>query len=106
MLFDAQVFPVQCDVKDPASVEAAVSKSIEEFGQLPNIVINNAAGNFISPTEYLSHKAWRSIIDIVLYGTINVTMDIGKRLITAKQGIDHSASISVVHCWPSLSTVS
>ena len=83
--FPLQVFPVQCDVRDPASVEQAVSKSVDEFGKLPSIVINNAAGNILSPTEHLSANAWRSVLDIVLSGSINVTMDIGKRLIAAKQ---------------------
>jgi len=49
-------------------------------------VINNAAGNFISPSEKLSPNAWRTITDIVLNGTAYVTLDIGKRLIKAEKG--------------------
>ena len=48
---------------------------------MPQIVINNAAGNFINKSENLSENAWNSIIDIVLKGTINVTSVFGKRLI-------------------------
>jgi 2,4-dienoyl-CoA reductase len=62
-----------------------VSECSEKF-HLPDIVINNAAGNFICPSERLSPNAWKTVIDIVLNGTANVTLDIGKRLITAKQG--------------------
>jgi len=62
-----------------------VSECIDKF-ELPNIIINNAAGNFISPTERLSPNAWKTIVDIVLNGTANVTLDVGKRLITSKQG--------------------
>ena len=49
--------------------------------QFPQIVINNAAGNFINKSENLSENAWNSVIDIVLKGTINVTSEFGKRLI-------------------------
>ncbi|UYV60367.1 DECR1 [Cordylochernes scorpioides] len=80
-----KVVPIQCDVRDPLSVTAAVDQCQQELG-LPSIVINNAAGNFISPLERLSPRAWTTIIDIVLNGTAFVTMDIGKRLIEAKQG--------------------
>jgi len=62
-----------------------LSECLEKLG-LPNIVINNAAGNFVSPTERLSTNAWKRVIDIVLNGTANVTLDIGKRLIAAGQG--------------------
>ena len=74
---------MKCDVRDPNAVRDAVSECIDRLGQLPTIVINNAAGNFVSPTERLSVNAWRTIIDIVLMGTVNVTMDVGKRLIAA-----------------------
>jgi len=77
------VLAVKCDVRDPHSVRDAVSQCIDTLGQLPTIVINNAAGNFICPSERLSVNAWKTVIDIVLMGTINVTMDVGKRLITA-----------------------
>lgn len=53
---------------------------------LYQIVINNAAGNFISPTERLSPNAWKTITDIVLNGTAFVTLEIGKQLIKAQKG--------------------
>lgn len=80
-----KVLPVQMDVRDPKSVKAGVDLTVETVG-LPNIIINNAAGNFISPFERLSNNAFRTIVDIVLNGTANVTLDIGKRLIKANQG--------------------
>lgn len=54
---------------------------------LPDIIINNAAGNFVSPFERLSANAWKTVIDIVLNGTAYVTLDIGKRLIKAQRGL-------------------
>jgi 2,4-dienoyl-CoA reductase len=60
-------------------------------GALPDIIVNNAAGNFISPTERLSSNAFRTIIDIVLNGTANVTLEFGKRLIKANQSANFLA---------------
>jgi 2,4-dienoyl-CoA reductase len=80
-----RVLAVQLDVRDPTSVKQAVDICQNEFG-VPNIVINNAAGNFVAPTERLSSNAWKTVIDIVLNGSANVTIDIGKRLIQAGKG--------------------
>ncbi|KAM7312020.1 2,4-dienoyl-CoA reductase [(3E)-enoyl-CoA-producing], mitochondrial isoform X1 [Ixodes scapularis] len=85
-----KILPVAADVRDPEAVAAAVDRCEKELG-LPDIVVNNAAGNFISPTERLSANAWRTIVDIVLNGTAIVTLDIGKRLIKAKKGANFLA---------------
>ncbi|XP_023335095.1 2,4-dienoyl-CoA reductase, mitochondrial [Eurytemora carolleeae] len=79
------VLPVQLDIRDPLAVKAAVDKIESELG-LPNVVIHNAAGNFISPTERLSANAFQTIIDIVLKGTAFLTLDVGKRMIAQKTG--------------------
>lgn len=60
---------------------------VEEQLGLPNVVVNNAAGNFVSPTERLSPNAFKTIIDIVLNGTVNTTLDVGKRMISKNQGL-------------------
>jgi len=80
-----EVLPLQCDIRDPAAVEAALQGLEERFG-LPDIIINNAAGNFVSPSERLSPNAWRTVVDIVLNGTANVTLAAGRRLIAAGKG--------------------
>jgi NAD(P)-dependent dehydrogenase (short-subunit alcohol dehydrogenase family) len=70
-----------CDVRDKASVDAM----IEEFwkdGPL-DVLVNNAAGNFISRTEDLSIGAFEAVIGIVLMGTIHCTMACGKRWLEA-----------------------
>lgn len=67
---------VTCDVRDILSVEAMVAKIVEECGHL-DILVNNAAGNFISPTEFLSAKGFDVIVDIVLKGTFYVTHTVG-----------------------------
>jgi len=80
----AKVLPVQCDVRKPEEVDEVLKKTLEKFGQV-NGLLNNAAGNFISPTERLSPNAFSTIIDIVLKGTANCTMALGKYWIKEKQ---------------------
>ncbi|KGL80760.1 hypothetical protein N309_01135, partial [Tinamus guttatus] len=80
-----KVYAIQCDVRDPVSVKNTVAELIQ-LGGPPNIVINNAAGNFICPSERLSTNAWKTITDIVLNGTAFVTLEIGKELIKAQKG--------------------
>ena len=71
------VLPVQCDIRHYNEVELMVKKTIEVFGKVDGL-LNNAAGNFISPTERLSANAFDTIIDIVLKGTKNCTLAFGK----------------------------
>ncbi|XP_005362391.1 2,4-dienoyl-CoA reductase, mitochondrial [Microtus ochrogaster] len=80
-----KVHAIRCDVRDPEMVRNTVLELIQVAG-LPDVVINNAAGNFISPTERLSPNAWKAITDIVLNGTAYVTLEIGKQLIKAQKG--------------------
>jgi len=78
------VLPVQCDVTDYSSVENLLKTSIDKFGKV-DVLLNNAAGNFISPTERLSNRAFDIIINIVLKGTYNCTLAFGKHWIKEKQ---------------------
>jgi len=81
---NSKVLPVQCDVRKPEEVDEVLKITLETFGQV-NGLLNNAAGNFISPTERLSPNAFSTIIDIVLKGTANCTMAVGKHWIKEKQ---------------------
>ncbi|KAI6652090.1 2,4-dienoyl-CoA reductase, mitochondrial-like [Oopsacas minuta] len=78
-----EVIPLELDVKDPSSVKNVADFMESELKQLPDIIINNAAGNFISPTEYLSPNAFKTVVDIVLMGTVYVVLEFGKRLIAS-----------------------
>uniref|UniRef100_T1IZ85 2,4-dienoyl-CoA reductase, mitochondrial n=1 Tax=Strigamia maritima TaxID=126957 RepID=T1IZ85_STRMM len=80
-----EVIPIVVDVRDPIAVAKAVDVCENKLG-IPNIIINNAAGNFVCPTEMLSPNAWKTVVDIVLNGTAYVTLEIGKRLIKAGKG--------------------
>jgi NAD(P)-dependent dehydrogenase (short-subunit alcohol dehydrogenase family) len=79
-----KVIPVVCDVREIEQVEAMWAKCIAAFGQIHG-VLNNAAGNFISPTERLSANAFNTVLDIVLKGTSQVTLTAGKHWIAEKQ---------------------
>ena len=76
-------FAVACDVRIYEQVENMLQATISKFGQV-DILLNNAAGNFISPTERLSHRAFDTVVDIVLKGTKNCTLSIGKYWIDNK----------------------
>ena len=72
-----KVLAIACDVRAPEQVNDMVSQTVDEFGKI-DILLNNAAGNFISPTEDLSPNAFKTIVDIVLNGTFNCTQAAGK----------------------------
>ncbi|WP_448701100.1 SDR family oxidoreductase [Mucilaginibacter sp. AW1-3] len=78
-----KVLAVQCDVRNYDEVEAMLHQSVEKFGQV-DALLNNAAGNFISPTERLSANAFSTIIDIVLKGSVNCSLALGKYWIDKK----------------------
>ena len=80
-----EVLPLACDVRSYEQIEGVITKSIDRFGSIQGLV-NNAAGNFISPTERLSTKAFDAVIDIVLKGTTNWTLAIGKNWIETNTG--------------------
>ncbi len=79
-----EVLPVACDVRDSDQVGELLKASLDRFGQV-DALLNNAAGNFISPTERLSANAFSTIIDIVLKGTANCTLVFGKHWIKRGQ---------------------
>ncbi len=79
-----KVLPVACDVRNYSEIENMLAETIKTFGRVDGL-LNNAAGNFISPTERLSHKAFDVIVDIVLRGTYNCTLALGKDWIAKEQ---------------------
>ena len=79
-----EVLPLTCDIRDIRQVEKMYGEAVLHFGKI-DAVLNNAAGNFISPTERLSANAFNTVLDIVLKGTSNVTLTVGKDWIAKKQ---------------------
>ena len=82
--YSSEVFPIACDVRKIDEVEKVIEESYNKFGKV-DCLVNNAAGNFISPTERLSTRAFDAVIDIVLKGTINFTLTLGKKWIKEKK---------------------
>jgi len=81
--YTGEVFPITGDVRDHKDVKNVIDKSLEKFGKVDGL-LNNAAGNFISPTERLTPKAFDVVVDIVLKGTYNFSLLLGKHWIEKK----------------------
>lgn len=79
-----RVLAVPCDVRKYEEIEHVIKSAEDKFGSI-NAVVNNAAGNFISPTERLSHRAFDIVVDIVLKGTYYTSLAAGKNWIAKKQ---------------------
>ncbi|GAC1396247.1 MAG: SDR family oxidoreductase [Thermoanaerobaculia bacterium] len=73
------------DVRDAAAVEAMAARVETDHGKI-DFLVNNAAGNFIVPSDQLTTNGWNSVIGIVLNGTFYCTSAVGKRMIEKKTG--------------------
>lgn len=78
-----KILALSCDVRNYEEVENMLQQSIAYFGKV-DVLVNNAAGNFISPTERLSNRAFDTVVDIVLKGSYNCTLALGKYWIAEK----------------------
>jgi len=67
-----RAFGLSCDVRDAARVEAVVAEVVARAGGI-DVLVNNAAGNFVVPSERLSPNGFKAVVDIVLLGTFNCT---------------------------------
>jgi len=90
--------PIQCDVRNYEEVENMLAEVLKAFGKV-DVLLNNAAGNFISPTERLSANAFDTIIDIVLKGSKNCTLAFGKHWIDTKQESSTILNIVTTYAW-------
>ena len=90
--------PLQCDVRHYEEVENMLEQTVKEFGSV-DILLNNAAGNFISPTERLSANAFDTIIDIVLKGSKNCTLAFGKHWIDKGEKNKTILNIVTTYAW-------
>ncbi len=79
-----ETFATPVDVRDPEAVTAMLDAVAGHYGRI-DVLVNNAAGNFISPTERLSHRAFDAVLGIVLHGTVYATLELGKRWIAKRQ---------------------
>ena len=75
---------LQVDVRDPENVEQMVQAAVAQFGTV-DILINNAAGNFICRAEDLSPNGWKAVVDIVLNGSFYCSRAVGRHLIASRR---------------------
>lgn len=93
-----EVLPIACDVREPDQVDALRDAVLAKWGRA-DALLNNAAGNFISPTERLSPKAFRTIIDIVLMGTVHCSLSFGKYWIAKGERDRVMLNIVTTYAW-------
>jgi NAD(P)-dependent dehydrogenase (short-subunit alcohol dehydrogenase family) len=100
---NTRVTGLECDIRVAEAVEDMMTRVFNE-GPIDGLV-NNAAGNFISPTESLSPRAFDAIANIVFHGTFYVTQAVGKRWIGEvksgewKRGMPYRSVMSIVVTW-------
>lgn len=85
------------DVRTPAEVDGMVATVLERWGQI-DILVNNAAGNFVCSAEDLSPNGWRSVVDIVLNGSFYCSRAVGRHLIERASG-GSIVSILATYAW-------
>ena len=93
--YQAKVETHPVDIRDAAAVDAMVQRIWDESGPLTGLV-NNAAGNFISPTKDLTPNGFNAIANIVFHGTFYVTHAVGKRWI---EGGHPGTVLSILVTW-------
>jgi len=85
-----EIFPL--DIRDAAKVQSMMDHAVERFGRI-DVLINNAAGNFMCRAEDLSVNGWNAVVNIVLHGTFYCSRAAGLQMIRQKKG----CIISIVH---------
>jgi NAD(P)-dependent dehydrogenase (short-subunit alcohol dehydrogenase family) len=86
------------DVRDPVAIHQAFDALEAELGPLDSL-INNAAGNFLAASEELTPNGFKTIVDIVLHGTFNCTMDFGRRVIADEARKGTILNITTTYAW-------
>jgi NAD(P)-dependent dehydrogenase (short-subunit alcohol dehydrogenase family) len=81
-----QVESQSVDVREAPAVQRAAAEVLARHGKV-DVLVNNAAGNFVCPTERLSANAWRAVLGIVLDGTFFCSRDFGRAMIAARRGV-------------------
>lgn len=93
----AEVLVVPTDVRIPEQVESLCAETMSRLGSL-DILVNNAAGNFICPAEKLSVNGWNSVVNIVLNGTFYCSRAAGLRMIENGRG-GNILNIVATYAW-------
>jgi NAD(P)-dependent dehydrogenase (short-subunit alcohol dehydrogenase family) len=92
-----KALPIKCDVRKFDEVEAMVAQAEKDLGRV-DILVNNAAGNFLCPTEDLTPNGFAAVVGIVLQGSFNATLAAGRRMIASGNG-GSILSILTTYAW-------
>lgn len=84
------------DVREPENVHALADTVVERHGAV-DVLVNNAAGNFVCPAERLSARAWRAVLGIVLDGTFYCSREFGRHMIAGDGG--RMLNIVATYAW-------
>jgi NAD(P)-dependent dehydrogenase (short-subunit alcohol dehydrogenase family) len=82
------------NIRDTAQVDDLVARALERFGQI-DFLINNAGGQFPARPLDISDNGWRSVVDLNLNGTWNVTRRVGAHMVERAFG----SIVNVVHIY-------
>src|SRR5438067_581591 len=93
----AEVLAVPTDVRVPEQVARLCEETVRRFGSI-DILVNNAAGNFICPAEKLSPNGWNAVVNIVLNGTFYCSRAAGLRMIAGGRG-GNILNIVAAYAW-------
>jgi NAD(P)-dependent dehydrogenase (short-subunit alcohol dehydrogenase family) len=93
----AEVIAVPTDVRDPGQVDRMVDETVQRFGAI-DILVNNAAGNFVCAAEKLSPNGWNAVVNIVLNGTFYCSRAAGLRMIESGRG-GNILNIVAAYAW-------
>ncbi len=91
-----KIIGIPCDVRQPEQVESMVGGAVERYGRI-DILVNNAAGNFLVPAASLTPNGWKAVIDIVLNGTWYCSSFAGRQMI--EQGGGCILNIIATYAW-------
>ena len=80
-----RALPVQTDIRDPDQVEALIETAARTFGQV-HILVNNAAGSFLSAARKITSKGWQAVVDTTLNGTFYCSRAAGQHMIEHGSG--------------------
>ncbi|MFQ5599780.1 MAG: SDR family oxidoreductase [Candidatus Krumholzibacteriia bacterium] len=92
----AEVLSVQTDVRRPASVSRMVRAAVARFDAI-DVLVNNAAGNFLVPAAELSPGGWKVVIDIALNGVFYCSREVGLHMI--ERGSGRIVNVVAAYAW-------
>ena len=91
-----RIFATPADVRDPDAMQQLVDAVVARFGAI-DVLVNNAAGNFLAATEDLTPNGFNAIVQTVLYGTFHATLAAGRHMI--ERGAGHILNIATTYAW-------